>query len=389
MDREHGPAVEAAQLSAHIEESVQPMSTFGYRLFTVELRKGFGRKPMNFSECDGSHYIDLVPKLLARLAGTRIGRPVMRSSSTSPSQAMIDEPDSAEAEGISGESAFRVEDPLRNEWAITGSIQAGNFGDHEIALGVPGETEDADLLNRAPVRRFRFVFVLPENGVRGVLAIETIGRSCPVELFIKWLSKASQDEAIDNKGAEGDTIATALCWWKIVADQMGDEEHLNELIRSGNFGKVELVKHDVTPDRKRTKEYLRLTAPSIEGGLVSEVASVVRGWWERTRQKAEPDQSAEPITDAEGAQQLAALVIKGVQGLDFDDGWVVLEEDSGRTNRISPSRMSEVFIYPLSVDDRVSDVEFYRRVRSRAVQIGPTVPVEVEWPQVPHLNPPS
>ena len=115
LDREHGPAVAAAQPSARIEEHFQPMSTFGYRLFTVELRKGFGRKPVNFSECDGSHYIDLVPKLLARLAGTKIGRPVMRSSSTSPGQAAIDEPDSAEAEGISGESAFRVEDPLRNE----------------------------------------------------------------------------------------------------------------------------------------------------------------------------------------------------------------------------------------------------------------------------------
>jgi hypothetical protein len=366
------------------------MSTFGYRLFTVELRKGFGRKPVNFAECSGSHYIDLVSKLLARLAGAKIGRPVMRNSSSSPGLAVIDEPDSAEPEGISGESAFRVEDPLRNERAITGSIQAGNFGDHEIALGVPGETEDADLLNRAPVRRFRFVLVLPENGVRGVLAIETIGRSCPVGLFIKWLSKASQDEAIDNKGVEGDTSTAEPCWWKMVADQMGDEEHLNELIRSGNFGKVELVKLDVTPDRKRTKEHLRLTAPSIEGGLVSEVASVVKGWWERTHQRAEPDQGQpEPITDAEGAQQLAALVIKGVQGLDFDDGWVVLEEDSGRTNRISPSRMSEVFIYPLSVDDRVSDVEFYRRVRSRALRIAPTVPVAVEWPEVPHLNPVS
>jgi hypothetical protein len=163
----------------------------------------------------------------------------------------------------------------------------------------------------------------------------------------------------------------------------GDEEHLNELIRSGKFGKVELVKLDVTPDRKRTKEHLRLTAPSIEGGLVSEVASVVRGWWERTRQRPESDQSKpKPITNAEGVQQLAALVIKGVQGLDFDDGWVVLEEDTGRTNRISLSRMSEVFIYRLSVDDRVSDVEFYRQARSRAVRIGPTVPVDVEWPQL-------
>lgn len=373
----------------HIEEFLAYMATYGYRLFTVELRKGFGRKAVDFADCGGSHYIDFVPKFLARLAETKVGRPVLRSSSVTPGQASIDEPEATESEGVYGESAFRVEDPLRNDWAITGSIQAGNFGDHEIALGVPGETEDADLLNRAPVRRFRFVLVLPEKGTTGVLAVEAIGRSCPVDLFIRWISKASQDEALDNRGEEDGS--SEPCWWKMTANQMGDEEHLNEMIRSGKFGKVELVKLDVAADRKRNKEYLRLTAPSIEGGLVSEVAGVVKGWWERTRQREieSLDQVSKPatVTDAEGAQQLAALIIKGVEGLDFDDGWVVLEEQNGRSNRISPSRMSEVFIYPLSVDDRVSDVEFYRRVRLRAVRIGPSVPVVVEWPEVPYLTP--
>jgi hypothetical protein len=167
---------------------------------------------------------------------------------------------------------------------------------------------------------------------------------------------------------------------------MGDEQHLNEMISAGKFGKVELVKHDVTPDRKRTKEILRLTAPSIEGGLVSEVAHVVKDWWERTRRTGDKPAVGRP-SDADGAQQLAAVLVKDVQGLDFDDGWVVLEDSGGRTNRISPSRMSEVFIYPLSIDDRVSDIAFYRDVRARAVRVGLTVPVTVEWPQVSHLEP--
>lgn len=356
------------------------MTTYGYRLFTIELRKGFGQRAAEFSDCDGSHYIDLLSKLFGRLATTKIGKPVLKNMS-GPSEDSSGEGDDAESGGVRGEPAIRVEDTQRNEWAVTGSVRSGTFGDHEIALGKPGAAEDTDLLNRAPVRRHRFVFVLPEVGTRGVLALETIGRSCPISLLTQWMSKASQDEASDNPKDGGEPVA----WWRVVADQISDDEHLNDLIKSGRFGKIELVKHDITPDRKRTKEHLRLTAPHIEKGLASEVARVVRDWLASKRTTGGSVDNL-PVSDSTGAHQLAAIVANGVENIDFDDGWVVLEDESGRTNKISPSRMAEVFTYTLSIDDRVSDVAFYQAARARAVRIGPSVPVAVEWPALQLLE---
>ena len=315
-------------------------------------------------------------RLLTQLRDTVVGKPIIRGSSGAADDANSEQ---REPEGVYGESAFRIENTARNGWAITGSLYSGLFGEHEFALGLPGEAEDTDLENRAPVRKFRFVFVFPEEGEKGVLAIETIGRSCPADLLTTWLTKKSQIEATQRQ-EEQDRSDPAPNWWKLVADQMADEEHLNRMIDAGRFQRIDLVKHDILPDRRRNKEILRLTAPNIEGSLATSVAGVVRDWWGRTR-GLERRQDVVTTDDHEGAQQLAAIIGNGVEGLDFDDGWVVLaEEDGGRPKRISPSRMSEVFIYPLSDRARFDDAAFFRAIRTRASHIAPTVPIDVTWP---------
>ncbi len=69
-------------------EHLQPMSTFGYRLLqvTVKLRKEFRRKPVNFSECEGSHYIDLVPKAARTPSWNQSLPRQAKPRSTSPTQ---------------------------------------------------------------------------------------------------------------------------------------------------------------------------------------------------------------------------------------------------------------------------------------------------------------
>lgn len=155
-------------------------------------------------------------------------------------------------------------------------------------------------------------------------------------------------------------IGSAVDWWRLVApDPLTDEEHLNQLLKSGRFSSVELVKLETTPDRKRAKEKFRLTAPHIEKGLATDLAAITREWLAAKRGKL--DVPAQFDDDAEGARRLSAVIANGAQNIDFDDGWVLLEDDAGRTNKISPSRIAEVFTYTLSVDDRVSDIEFFRR----------------------------
>lgn len=61
------------------QEASERMTTYGYRMFGLELRRGLGQKPQPFESCGGQRYIDLMPKLFGRLGTTRVGKPIFKN----------------------------------------------------------------------------------------------------------------------------------------------------------------------------------------------------------------------------------------------------------------------------------------------------------------------
>lgn len=354
----------------------KPMATYGYRLFTIELRKELGRKPVDFAECQGQHFLGVGETLLKALGATSTGRPKLKHGTEVEVDLDQQEEIDSEPEGLAGEPAFRVESYGRTGHVLHGTFFAGRFGEHEMALGAPDRAEDTDLDNRAPSRLHRFVMALPEEGTTGLLAIESIGRTCPVNLFIGWLARQSQVQA-DGSPVDAPLAEEKSSWWKLQWTPMADDQHLDNIIRAGKFSRIELIKHRITNDNRRSKEYFRLVAPAIQDESVAEIAHYVKDWWNRRRRI---DPGVPPPTDNEAAGQLASIFGSNVEHLDFDDGFVVLENE-GEKKSISPSRMSEVFIYPLSQDCRSDSDAFYRAIRSKAISNAQSARLDVQWPR--------
>lgn len=390
------------------------MTNYGYRVFVLELFPGMGRKSVDFAKAGGSHYQTVAAGLLSGVRDRIVLDEKRRPGSG--------DPDILEEAGPASDSEPALSDPLIGKRALAlevlgvqetllyGEVLVGKYGDHESALGAPQLEADDDhddevpephlsLTGRAPARRFRFVFNFPATGKQGIVVVEDISRSCPIEAIVRLLRYRSQDSAKAAPAPSSDGPGPAKPWWRPVVTAAVDDEHFNQMIEQGKLQRLELVRHRVASDGQRHQEELRLTAPRPEE-LTSgqELVALVRQWVEQARRRHETprarskrrtkeeraaadlaEQQARRQNDQEAATAMAALLGEEVKSLDFDDGWLVVQ-DGDRTKKISPSRISELFTYQLQQDRRPSNLEWYRAARGTALRLATPLKINLEWP---------
>ncbi|MFJ6935606.1 hypothetical protein [Streptomyces sp. NPDC101132] len=334
------------------------MTTFGYRLFGFQVFRGNRRTPLNLQDCGGETYAEIAERLLKALSvGTAIGDP------TDQGQAKLEE------SGSIGLPALRVDEVRVVDNTVRATVWAGKFGSHEKAIGDDADS-DSDISDKAASNLHRVVLAFPDDDTMGILAVETIGRSCPISPLTGWMKKKSREEATQGSD-EG-------AWWRISVEPLADEERLAEMIREGQAQKLVLVKHSVTAGRTREVRDVEITASLAVTGRMDEALKVVRGWYRRNREEAGNPDSA--VSTAQGVRQLAAIVGPQVESMDLDDGWVEIQDPDGQVKRVKPNQMTEVFTYRLSEDQPVVTPAFYAAVRETALGLQPAAGVAIEWP---------
>ncbi|HVF06386.1 MAG TPA: hypothetical protein VNA20_16205 [Frankiaceae bacterium] len=355
------------------------MARYGFRLFEVELREKLGRKARDFSEAGGEHYGTMVERLLkTRLAGQKlVGYPSTGSDEDgSPDEQLAHR----------NKPALLVDDVLRTGTVVRWRAQYGRYSDFDIGLGLPG-APDADLRDVAPTRGFRVVLNLPAKGTKGVLAVEDISRSCPVVMLARWLKQVSQDdvahraaEAFNKGGTKYEDEATAIAdapWWRLAAKPMADEEHLRKLIEDGKLERIQLIRKGSSVARTPDTREMELTIRALSQKKQRDLDKIVTRWFQQRSQEVD----GPPPTDAEGAKDLSALLGEEVEALGFDDGYVVIND--GSKKQISPSRLSDYFVYALSNDRQPSDLAFYEAVGGQHKRIARATQTDgLEWPSI-------
>ncbi|MEU6393310.1 hypothetical protein [Streptomyces sp. NPDC046939] len=339
------------------------MTSFGYRLFTFSVFRGNKRTPVNLKDCEGEHYKDVAVRLLKSLSVPVVGDPPVKP----------DEPLATETGEVRGKPALRVEDIEVVDNTIRAKIWVGRIGSHEKAMSHDG-TGDFDIKDRAAINGFRVIFAFPEDGTQGILAVESISRSCPVSSLLKWLRFKSQEESYKkNLGSD-----TTSLWWKPKVHGLADEARLAEMIEAGAAQRLVLVKKAVTSSRVRGEREFEIRAPLVNQGKIKRVASLVKGWADQAKDADE----ANATTNAQAARQLAAIVSPEIEDLDLDDGWVELTDPDDQVKRVNPSTFTDVFTYKLSDDEPVVTPRFYAEVRGTALGLQTAAKLAIEWPQV-------
>ncbi|MGY1823746.1 hypothetical protein [Geodermatophilus sp. SYSU D00079] len=365
------------------------MTRYGFRLFDATIRRSTegsnGRKYHPMESCgtedNAVHYRQVVAQVLNGM-GKRllIGEPKLNA----PDDATEVDEDAPILDRLRGKAAFRLEWSAVSGNIVYGLIRKGVYGSHDLALGPDPDAEDLPLEGFAPSSGYRFILNLPSTGMVGTLAVEDIGRSCPADLLARWLRHESQAlaraEMTKRKAENPGAVVEERPWWNPLFRQMTDPDHLDEILKSGQFGEIRLEKRGFDTARSPKGNLLyRVTAPHIAESKVDELRQVVGGWLKRD---VADDKK---VTDAAGAKQLAALIDDtDLAEIDFSDGYI--KPDEAGTRAISPSRLTDLFVYPQTngpSNRRTSGIDFYRAVKTVAQRLGgreDASAVGLQWP---------
>ena len=351
------------------------MPTYGYRLFTLGVYEGLKRTAIDLGKVDGRHFVEVLEELLKALMGkTMVGDAPQGNSDVLD---FVDSVQQGVLKGYSGKPAFRVDQVEIVERTVRATVMAGNFGSHDVALSAVDGDSDADISQKAACREFRVIFALPETGSGALLAVEDISRSCPVSVVTSWLRWASKNSSYAQVSNKPDSFPG----WSFRTPALTDEDRLSELIKLGQVEKLELVKRTITAARTRESVQYKVTAPIVSANMLDLVGQLVKTW---QKPKKSNDEDSAPVAsrsdDEEAAKKLAAIVGPDVAELDLDDGWVVLKDADDRTSKVSPTRMSEIFVYKQPGRGKLVTPAFYTEVSTRAKRLQEAAGLVINWP---------
>lgn len=235
---------------------------------------------------------------------------------------------------------------------LSAELRYGRHRDEDVALpAVNTASGNVDLTDHAPTRSYRVALFAPTTGTAGMMAVEAIARACPSAYFVKWLRRWMMDDVTTPEGT-GE-------WRKLRAYAATDPSRLAQFVNSSSASKAVLIQRSVGPNR-RPKE-VRF---QVEAAIYSNQSSSVT----KLLQSAITSSSDDGDADADYANELADVLGASDLGqLNFDDGYVVVDTESGKQN-VSPSRIPEIFTYPIG-NERPLDAAFRSESHTEIVRL--------------------
>ncbi|QFG08102.1 hypothetical protein SEA_PCORAL7_42 [Gordonia phage PCoral7] len=334
------------------------MPSYGIRFYKVELFNGNKQTPLSFIEEDGGkswRYGEHLATVLERFKENQV-RGFPRSQT----------PDGESVDQIRKKTAmvFNAVD-RRGPNTVVAEYRVGRSDDFDRAYPAPDlETSDyLELNGYAPARPYRAVLMVPPEGEVGMLAVEAIGRTCPYEFFTKWATKWSRDYQAELDSSDPLDDDKVRAWWRLKPTPLGSKSQLVDFIKGGTIEELILINHYIDKTRNERQERFRVKA---------KVRTGQRPW-----AKKRLNEVFEVDSDEVFARQLAENFGNSVEHLDIDDGYVVVRTEAGVKN-ISPSRMPEVFTYPVS-DDRPTMEEFLTAVKRHAIPLAKVIDAQVDF----------
>ncbi|MEV3903317.1 hypothetical protein AB0K11_13415 [Mycobacterium sp. NPDC050551] len=314
------------------------MAQYGYRIFKIERMNGTGNTAVPFVNDDWGDF----PDHLHRSYQAQLGRKWHES----PLEAWGDDGRPVPLDPNS--RIVRLDWVRRSGMSVFFGLSSGKNDGFVDAMNAAEGAPDVSIKHLAPRRQYRGVFTLPPGELEGVLALETISRSCPVTVLRQWSSRWSEELVIADKAA-----GTESKHCRMRFEQLTDSAQVTSLLSSGDPQEIVLIEHTSPGNGLPDHVQYRLAAPVRQTVTVMET---LRGWVRTGTSKAE------------GINEARALVGPAIAHVDFDDAYVSVKHE-GQTQHVRPDAYSELFTYDNRSSQRETDA-FFRRVNEKFASLG-------------------
>lgn len=308
----------------------------GYRIFSVELHKGFGRTPHAFPDLhlgeapSAEKFIDTIRSVCRENKGKTHTEVLRYREARSDSQT---------DGGVEDTSPYiRLLDyDLGLGTRFDFEYKFGRRGSHDLAMA-EDEANDAQLNDLAPSNTFRAFLYVPKAGTKAMLVAESRNRLCPAFDLLKLLGVGSK--VLDEVRAEGDRIG----WWRPLGLRVTDDAQMKKYVTQGHANYIELRKTLTSGSGKPKTQTVRVRQDGLPVLKKGEQTKSLVGSWLGLGQKELG--TTQPVPGGSSVvKQLASLLEVKVDAGQFDDGGVGWEGPDGSTVFIRPGDLEDAFTY--------------------------------------------
>ncbi|MDP9639735.1 hypothetical protein J2W18_004684 [Rhodococcus cercidiphylli] len=333
------------------------MAQYGFRIFEVERMNGSGRTPKPFLDGEFGDFTAHLLHSYERVVGGKHHENPRDAFDLAGNPAPLD-PNSR---------IVRLDWVHRGPTSVLFGFSMGKNDGFADAMSAQAGDPDVSIEHLAPRRQYRGVYVLPPHETTGVLALESISRSCPITPLRRWSNRWSKELA------EVDSTAK---YSRLSYSQMTDDSQVAQMLRDGEPQELVLSEHDSFSNGLPSKAQYRLVAPITDKAGAMAVA---RKWGRRNQ----------TTTMSDGINEAKALVGPKIDSVEFDDCYLNVQHD-GQIKQVRPDAFSELFTYDISTKQRET-AEFFTKIQAKLSSLGLVRTMQLDlatWPTgLPSLHP--
>jgi hypothetical protein len=350
---------------------------YGFRLYEVKLVGGSGKsKPIEFDKCGldrTQHVSTWLRRVFTKLEG-------YQSLSKMPQQRpAVDDPlpdiRDHEQPGTHADPVVDFHDHTKTPATrIRFEFSYGRVGRVPFALG-PTPDDYIDLQNRATGHRYRGILYLPPDGTVGLLALETIPSSAhPIESLNAWLARAAVEVAAEDAAtvaalAEADRDGLEPAPFKLNFKQLVNLERLSKMIKETSDVELVLRRTIIGAGGKKTAEKVRMVSKIETVAERNKAVAVARKLYEKTVGESQ---------DLVGMAELESLAPGDVAGLEFNDGYIKVDDGNNGVKKVGIDVMDRYFNYPIATTTRPTTKKWEHGVAAEVVSMQALLGVELD-----------
>ena len=353
------------------------MSGYGFRLYTVKVVRGGGKSkavPLDQVGRDQKQHIGTwVRRLLDELedydALTQM--PARRHAEGETLRAISDHLGTGDRDDPRVDFHEHTKTPTSR---IRFEFSYGRLGRVPFAIG-DTPADFVDLRQHAAGHRYRGLFYFPKAGEVGVLALETIPSSAhPVESLNAWLARAALDVAFKDSDdilalPEAERAGLEAVPFKLNFSQVVNYGRLEKMIKETSDVELVLRKTSISKGATAESEKIRLVTKIDTLSERNRAVKVAHKLFDRISKEGD---------EAAGMVELEGLAPGDVSDLEFNDGYIKVDDGNNGVKKIGIDAMDRFFIYPVGSSVQLKALEWEKRVAAEVVSLQGLLGVELE-----------